>query len=243
MACVYGHIRKDTNEIFYIGIGKEIKRAYSKKYRNDHWNNIVNKSDYDVIIIKSDLSWDEACELEKYYIKHFNSNNRLYGYNITEGGDSPPKKQGKLSNSEIIEIRNYKIDCKNKSIPINFSFLENKFKIKKNLAKKILQNNLYKGIFPTENENKEVENNLKKCVLCLKYLPFNNFYNVKTKVGLSGRCIKCFRKKIKYRERKYIECNILFDIQKMYSYGSTLKDLSDLFNISQTSVKRLLFNN
>jgi hypothetical protein len=89
MACVYGHIRKDTNEIFYIGIGKEIKRAYSKKYRNDHWNNIVNKSDYDVIIIKSDLSWDEACELEKYYIKKIGRYDLSEGnlVNKTEGGE------------------------------------------------------------------------------------------------------------------------------------------------------------
>jgi len=46
MAIVYRHIRKDTNEIFYIGIGKSIKRMISKNYRNKHWHNIVNKTEY-----------------------------------------------------------------------------------------------------------------------------------------------------------------------------------------------------
>jgi hypothetical protein len=31
---VYKHIRKDTNEVFYIGIGKTEKRAYNKICRN-----------------------------------------------------------------------------------------------------------------------------------------------------------------------------------------------------------------
>ena len=34
MAILYRHIRLDKNVPFYIGIGKDIKRAYSKSNRN-----------------------------------------------------------------------------------------------------------------------------------------------------------------------------------------------------------------
>ncbi len=34
MAIVYQHRRKDTNEIFYIGIGKNTNRAYNKYSRS-----------------------------------------------------------------------------------------------------------------------------------------------------------------------------------------------------------------
>jgi len=52
MATVYKHIRLDTLEVFYIGIGKEIKRAYSKQRRNKYWNSIVSKHGYKVEIFK-----------------------------------------------------------------------------------------------------------------------------------------------------------------------------------------------
>ena len=46
MAYIYKHIRLDTNEVFYIGIGSDntYKRANLKKGRNIYWNNIINKS-------------------------------------------------------------------------------------------------------------------------------------------------------------------------------------------------------
>lgn len=65
MAEIYRHIRLDTNEVFYIGIGKDKERAFSNKKRNRHWIGIVNSVGYSVEILKSDLSWEDACELEK----------------------------------------------------------------------------------------------------------------------------------------------------------------------------------
>ncbi len=57
---VYQHIRLDTNEIFYIGIGTKnqegktfrqiYKRAYSKE-RNIFWKRIVNKTKYKIEIL------------------------------------------------------------------------------------------------------------------------------------------------------------------------------------------------
>ena len=42
---VYVHRRNDTNEVFYVGKGKN-RRAYSKTGRNQHWCNIANNLNY-----------------------------------------------------------------------------------------------------------------------------------------------------------------------------------------------------
>jgi len=40
--CVYFHITPDTNQIFYIGIGKIARsKDFSTSHRNKHWNKIV----------------------------------------------------------------------------------------------------------------------------------------------------------------------------------------------------------
>lgn len=89
MAIVYKHIRKDTNEVFYIGIGKTIKRAYSSANRNKYWHNIVNKCGYEVEIIKENLSKEEAIQMEIDLIKNYGRLDLKEGslVNLTNGGD------------------------------------------------------------------------------------------------------------------------------------------------------------
>ena len=89
MAIIYRHTRLDTNTVFYIGIGKEVKRAYSKKGRNNYWKNIVNLCGYEVEILKKDLSWEDACELERALISWYGRNDLDLGLlvNMTDGGD------------------------------------------------------------------------------------------------------------------------------------------------------------
>lgn len=84
---VYRHIRLDKNEVFYIGIGRE-KRPYSKKDRNKYWHNIVNKSEYKIDILFDDLTWHEACEKEKEFIKLYGRKDLGTGtlVNMSEGG-------------------------------------------------------------------------------------------------------------------------------------------------------------
>lgn len=82
MAFVYQHIRLDTKEVFYIGIGKNRRRLTSKDSRNKHWKNIVNKAGFKVEIIKDNISWAEACELE---INLINITDGLC--NILKGGE------------------------------------------------------------------------------------------------------------------------------------------------------------
>lgn len=85
MFYVYHHIRKDTNEVFYVGKGKE-GRAFSKSNRNKHWHNINNKCGFTIDIISEGLSEDEAFDLEKQEIARL-SESGCELVNLTEGGE------------------------------------------------------------------------------------------------------------------------------------------------------------
>lgn len=91
MAYVYRHIRLDKNEPFYIGIGSDFsyKRANEKTRRNKIWNDICNRTEYSVDILCDELSWAEACEKEKEFIKLYGRINKKNGTlsNLTDGGD------------------------------------------------------------------------------------------------------------------------------------------------------------
>tara|TARA_R110000803_G_C11754919_1_gene293039 strand:+ start:58 stop:420 length:363 start_codon:yes stop_codon:yes gene_type:complete len=95
MAVVYQHRRNDTNEIFYIGIGKSKDRASKKSNRNDYWHNIVDKYGYTKEILVSDISWDEAVKEEirlinKYGRKDLGKGNLV---NMTRGGEGCPSNE------------------------------------------------------------------------------------------------------------------------------------------------------
>jgi hypothetical protein len=87
--CIYRHIRLDTNQVFYIGIGDPKRRPYTKSKRNTHWKNITNKTKYEIQILKSDLSWEDACELEIILISYYGRHNNKTGIlcNMTNGGE------------------------------------------------------------------------------------------------------------------------------------------------------------
>lgn len=88
MACLYRHIRKDLNIPFYIGIGNDIRRAYSKSNRNIHWLRIVSKTDYEVDILFDDISYDFAKEKEIEFIALYKrKQDGGILCNITKGGD------------------------------------------------------------------------------------------------------------------------------------------------------------
>jgi hypothetical protein len=89
MAYIYKHIRKDTNEVFYIGIAKTKRRISSYANRNPYWIHIVNKVGFEFEIIEDNLTWEDACEKEKYWIKYYGRNDLNEGslVNMTDGGD------------------------------------------------------------------------------------------------------------------------------------------------------------
>ena len=80
---VYAHA-KPCGEIFYVGKGSK-KRAWSKKDRNNHWKNIVNKYGYNVIILSDNLEEEDSLKLEIEIIAHFVKFKKLC--NRTLGGD------------------------------------------------------------------------------------------------------------------------------------------------------------
>jgi hypothetical protein len=93
---VYRHIRLDTNEVFYIGIGNteikyigsnlksRYKRAYSQDNRNKWWNHIVEKTTFKVEILVDEITREEAIELEIFLIQEYGKKNLC---NITDGGE------------------------------------------------------------------------------------------------------------------------------------------------------------
>ncbi len=91
MAYLYRHIRLDKNIPFYIGIGIDSNyyRANSKKSRNDHWNKIANKTDYEVEILFEHDDYNFIKEKEIEFIKlHGRSDLKLGTLcNLTDGGD------------------------------------------------------------------------------------------------------------------------------------------------------------
>ena len=88
MYCIYRHIRKDNNSIFYVGIGNK-NRPYDKRMRSNFWNRIVNKTDYIVEILENNLTWEKACELECLIISIYGRRNNNTGIlcNLTDGGE------------------------------------------------------------------------------------------------------------------------------------------------------------
>lgn len=91
MAYVYKHTRNDNNQSFYIGIGSDskYKRAYTKNSRNNHWLHIVKNCEYKVDILFTDISWEDACIIEKQLIKEIGRRDLGLGslVNMTDGGD------------------------------------------------------------------------------------------------------------------------------------------------------------
>lgn len=129
MAYVYRHIRLDTMQPFYVGVGKDEKfgrypRAYSFQSRNKHWHSIIKKTEYRVDILMENLEYREAEEKEKEFISIYGRINSGNGIlcNLTDGGggtlglpisESHKKrisiffKGKKLSEAHLQKIRNY----------------------------------------------------------------------------------------------------------------------------------------
>ena len=89
MAIVYRHIRLDKNQPFYIGIGKDISRAYVSSGRNNLWKNIVSKTEFEVEVLFDDVDLGFAKNKEKELIALYGRKNNNTGIlaNMTDGGD------------------------------------------------------------------------------------------------------------------------------------------------------------
>lgn len=105
---VYSHIRKDTNEVFYIGIGtgRNYYRSKEKARRNQHWNRIVAKTDYQINILFDKLTWIEATQKEVELIAFYGRANQNKGtlVNQTDGGDGTYGVEVKESTKKLLTL-------------------------------------------------------------------------------------------------------------------------------------------
>lgn len=85
---IYGHFKKGTSELFYIGQGIN-RRAWSKDKRSSFWLKTVKKYGYDIKILYSNLTKLEANEIEISLIKKHGRKNINTGVlvNMTDGGE------------------------------------------------------------------------------------------------------------------------------------------------------------
>jgi hypothetical protein len=113
VATVYQHRRLDTGEVFYIGIGKDASRAYSKKKRNKHWKYIVDKVGYAVDILIEGCSIEDAKAVEIGMISDYGRKDLKLGplVNMTDGGD------GTINHSpEVIKSISQKLVGRKRSV-------------------------------------------------------------------------------------------------------------------------------
>ena len=76
---------------------KTIFHRALKKYRIDN---------FEWSILEDNIALDELSKKEIFYIKQYNSTNKDIGYNMTEGGERPPKGNFKLNQEQVNEIIN-----------------------------------------------------------------------------------------------------------------------------------------
>lgn len=101
---VYEWFIVDTEEVFYVGKGKN-KRYKQTKKRNKFFTDIYNTHDCDVRIVQDNLSEEDAFQKEKDLIAYYRNNTDFRLSNITDGGDGAsgyvhsPEVREKISES------------------------------------------------------------------------------------------------------------------------------------------------
>lgn len=116
---LYQHTRLDTNEIFYIGIGKKVKhrikglktefeRAYAKAKRSNFWKNIASKTQIKVEILfeSDDINFIKNKEIElikKYGRKCCDPKGILVNFDKGGGLNTGPKRRGVFVNQLSID--------------------------------------------------------------------------------------------------------------------------------------------
>lgn len=108
------------NNKIYIGLSNDIKRRMWE-HRTDNTNQPVSYAinkygmpENVTVLVAGVESRDSLRAYEKYYIKLYKSNNKVIGYNITEGGDgasSGTKNVASIfTDEDIFEIQNLLVD-------------------------------------------------------------------------------------------------------------------------------------
>jgi len=110
---LYHHIRLDTNQVFYIGIGSmrfrsKYGRAITKTSRNTYWKNVFNKIDnYVILIVEESDSEEEIKALEIQHIKEFRDKG-IKLCNLSNGGERNNHKDFLLSKEHMKKMKEKK---------------------------------------------------------------------------------------------------------------------------------------
>lgn len=174
-------IYKITNKInnkCYIGQSRDIEKRWKEHIRHSKDEFTKNKPPIHRAINKYgpqsftfeilvECSIEDLDELEKYYIKKFNSTDKCIGYNIKEGGNNGcsglvgENNPNAVLNNDIVK---YIRECYKNGIPKNEVYIElkNNFNLNYNTFSSIWQGRSYKYIMPEvfskENINKHRQN-------------------------------------------------------------------------------------
>jgi hypothetical protein len=84
MAVVYIHMKPESKEVFYVGIGNDVKRAYHFGSRSEIWKRHYNKYGVLVNVLCSDIELNSAKEIEKWLIAYYGKKQLC---NRTDGGE------------------------------------------------------------------------------------------------------------------------------------------------------------
>ena len=129
-------MKPNTRDIFYVGIGNDIKRAYRNEGRNDHWTKVYNKYGKVVDIIAQDISLDAAKEMEKHLIASLKDSlcNKTLGGEGFFGGTHSEETKQKLRNAatgkKLSDETKQKISEKSKGHPNYLKFHTEEAKMK-----------------------------------------------------------------------------------------------------------------
>ncbi len=116
-------MKPNTRDIFYVGIGNDIRRAYRNEGRNDHWTKVYNKYGKVVDIIAQDISLDAAKEMEKHLIASLKDSlcNKTLGGEGFFGGSHSEETKEKLrkasTGKKLSDETKQKISEKSKGHP------------------------------------------------------------------------------------------------------------------------------
>jgi hypothetical protein len=85
---IYFHKREDDGVIFYVGIGVG-RRAYRESNRSEFWKRVVEKHGYNIEFPHTNISQEQAKQLEIHYISVYGRMDKGTGTlcNMTDGGD------------------------------------------------------------------------------------------------------------------------------------------------------------
>lgn len=129
-------MKPNTRDIFYVGIGNDIKRAYRNEGRNDHWTKVYNKYGKVVDIIAQDISLDAAKEMEKHLIASLKDSlcNKTLGGEGFFGGTHSEETKQKLrkvnTGKKLSDETKQKISEKSKGHPNYLKFHTEEAKMK-----------------------------------------------------------------------------------------------------------------